>query len=331
MTALRAAVIGCGAISGNHLKNIPAAGGTVCALCDPDRAAAEKRAAEFGLSVPIYADFAALLEQEKPDVVHICTPHYLHAEMIVAALEQGIHVLCEKPLAIREAQLRTVLEAERKSTAKLGVCLQNRYEANFLKLKDYADHGVLGAAGTVIWDRDAAYYASGAWRGKWATEGGGVMINQALHTLDLLQWLCGMPTHVTAHCANDLHQGVIEVEDTASAVFETETGRFNFFATTACGASFPAQVQLRTARKETVIASGKCLTVNGQVESGEAEAADGKAVWGSGHRKLIDHFYRCLQSGEKFPIDGPEAAKVVRLVLAMYRSEGERIKIEQEE
>ena len=323
MTARRVAVVGCGAISGNHLR---ALGDAVCALCDTDREKAAQRAAEFSLQVPIYTDYAAMLDGEKPTSVHICTPHYLHAEMVMAALERGIHVLCEKPLAITEEQLGAVLKAEKRSAAKLGVCLQNRYEPSFLRLRDYAAHGIVGAAGTVIWSRDAAYYGSGAWRGKWATEGGGVMINQALHTLDLLQWLCGMPKFVTAHCSNDTHTGVIEVEDTASAVFETEKGCFNFFATTSCGASFPAQVSLRTAEKETLLATGRTFVCNGRAEDCGA-AAVGKEVWGSGHERLIAHFYDCLQKGSPFPIDGQEAAKVVRMVLAMYRSKGRRIAI----
>ena len=331
-TVYRVAVLGCGAISGNHLAALKLAGQEICALCDilPERA--ESRKAEYGLTdAKVYTDWHLLLEREKPDCVHICLPHDLHAPVAAEALRRNVNVLCEKPLAITLEGLREVLQAERESAAMLGVCLQNRYVANMRRLREYAAHGVEGAAGTVIWKRDADYYATGAWRGTWEQEGGGVMINQALHTLDLLQWICGMPAYVTAHCANDHLCGVIETEDTASALFETADGtRLSFFATTAGGADLPVQLLLHTSQKETVTAANKYFIVNGQaLESAPEEPIAGKTVWGSGHKKLIADFYDHLARGEHFPIDGPEAAKVVRLILGMYASNGKRIPVPQ--
>lgn len=164
--SFRAAVVGCGAIAPNHVTGILAAGQTLAAVCDPDRSHAERLLARFGLSVPIYTDLEELLDREHPDVLHICTPHYLHAPMCCAALSRGVNVLCEKPLGISEADLRAIEAAEAESTAMLGVCLQNRYEPNFLRLKAIArEEGVAAAFGVVAWRRDADYYASGAWRG----------------------------------------------------------------------------------------------------------------------------------------------------------------------
>jgi len=321
---MRVAVIGCGAISQSHIDAIQESGQTLCALCDVNRAAAEEKAA----CVPIYTDFIALLEQEKPDSVHICTPHYLHADMCVEALSRGIHVLCEKPLAITIADLERVIEAEKASSATLGVCLQNRYEPNMQVLKEYAAHGVVSVCGSMFWKRDEAYYASGPWRGKWKTEGGGVTINQALHTLDLLQYLGGMPKYVTAHCFNEHLQGVIEVEDTVNARMETEDGRIlSFFATTAAGSSFPAEVRLRTEQKESLVASNKFLTLNGQLLPGSTAESSGKEVWGTGHTLLIADFYRHLEAGLPFPIGAEEGAKCVRLTLTIYASGGKRIEV----
>ena len=204
----------------------------------------------------------------------------------------------------------------------LGVCLQNRYEPNFLRLKATSgEEGVAAAFGVVAWRRDADYYASGAWRGKWATEGGGVMINQALHTLDLLQWLCGMPQTVTAHLSDDHLQGVIEVEDTATAHFRLPDGRaFQLFATTACTSDFPAQLQLITCAGHRYFADNTSLCRDGEPLPGEKSATLGKTVWGSGHCRLIADFYRHLSEGTHFPIDAHEGAKVIRLILAMYVS-----------
>ena len=268
------------------------------------------------------------LKKEHPDCVHICTPHYLHADMCVKALSLGIHVLCEKPLAITIADLERVIAAEKASSATLGVCLQNRYEPNMQTLKEYASHGVVSVCGSVFWKRDESYYASGPWRGRWETEGGGVAINQALHTLDLLQYLGGMPKYVTAHCFNDHLQGIIEVEDTVSARLETEDGKIlTFFATTAAGSSFPAEVRLRTMQKETLVASSKFLTVNGKLIPGNTGESAVKEVWGTGHARLISDFYRHLEAGLHFPIDATEGGKSLRLVLSIYASKGKRIQV----
>lgn len=319
---MRAAVVGCGAIAPNHAAGILADGQTLAAVCDIDPSRARALTERFGLTVPAYTDLSEMLEREHPDVLHICTPHYLHAPMCCLALARGINVLCEKPLGISKADLAAVLEAERNSPAKLGVCLQNRYEKNFIRLRELAGAaGVAAAFGMVAWNRGAAYYASGDWRGKWATEGGGVMINQALHTLDLLQWICGMPAEVTAHTANDHLAGAIEVEDTATGLFRLpDGGGFNLFATTACGKDFPAQIHLITRDGHRYFADSVTLVQDGKPLPGEVKATVGKAVWGTGHKRLIADFYRCIRTGERFPIDGREGAKVVRLILAMYAS-----------
>ena len=133
MKTFRIAVIGCGAISGNHINAIVGSGNKICALCDIVPEHAQEKIEKFELAgVPIYTDYVELLEKEKPDSIHICTPHYLHAEMVIAALGRGIHVLCEKPLAINMEQLHAVLAAEEASTAQLGVCQQNRFEPRML-------------------------------------------------------------------------------------------------------------------------------------------------------------------------------------------------------
>lgn len=333
MGTFRVAVIGCGAISGNHINGILSAGQTICALCDiePDRAKA--KAEQYRLTdAKIYTDYVQMLDREKPDSVHICTPHYLHAPMCVEALGRNINVLCEKPLSINMEQLHAVLKAEKASRAQLGVCQQNRFEPNMIWLMDFIkEHGVKSGLGIVSWERNEAYYRSGAWRGTILEEGGGVMINQALHTLDLLQHLCGMPTHVTSHVDNDFHKDFTEVEDTASAHFEREDGvRYAFFATTAATGDLPVQLQFVTSDGHRVIATNDFVVVDGrQVEiEDDREAAHmvGKAVWGTGHAVLIKDFYNCIDKGTPFRISGTEGAKVVQLILSMYHSHGNRIK-----
>lgn len=327
----RVAIIGCGSISANHASALVNAGQNVCALCDVDLTKANKLKERFSLDdAKVYEDFRVMIETEKPDCVHICTPHYLHAPMIVYALERDINVLSEKPLCISMEQLTEIRLAAKASKASLGVCQQNRYEAAMQTLKNIADtEGIRSAFGHVVWCRDEGYYASGEWRGKWDTEGGGVMINQALHTLDIMQWLCGMPDYVTAHISNDHLKGVIEVEDTASALFEYKNGpSFTFFATTAADADFSVMIRLRLENKDSINAENKLITRNGKiVDHVDNSEVLGKSVWGMGHKTLINDFYKCLGDKTPFRLGLDEAEKVVRLILSMYRSNGERIEI----
>ena len=334
MKAFRVAVIGCGAISVNHVNGILHAGNTVCALCDvlPEHAQSIAERFELG-DVPIYTDYVEMLDREKPDSVHICTPHYLHAPMCVEALQRNVNVLCEKPLSINMDQLHSVLEAERASGARLGVCQQNRFEKNMLWLIDFIkEHGVKSGVGLVSWKRDEKYYNSAEWRGTILEEGGGVMINQALHTLDLLQHMCGMPTHVTAHISNDYHKDYIEVEDTAVAHFELADGtRYHFYATTAATANLPVQFQFVTKDNKRVFATNDIVTVDDELVTvaDKASLADhmvGKTVWGTGHAVLIEDYYRAIEEGRPFRIPGTEGAKVIQLILSMYHSHGNRIK-----
>ena len=330
-SVLRVALVGCGEISGNHIGSILETEAELVAICDVLPEKAREKAAKYGLkNTSVYENYEEMLDRERPDVVHICTPHDLHAPMAIAALERGINVLCEKPLCISMEQLTVLREAEERSVAQIGVCHQNRYKPSMQTLRELARDGVSGVFGSVVWKRDDAYYRSGDWRGTWAREGGGVMINQALHTLDLLQWIAGMPTHVTAQIGNWTHRGVIEVEDTASATFVCENGMpMQFFATTSAGASLPITVQMMLADKRKVMAQNDVLMVNAEPVRipSRSGALAGKEVWGVEHAALIADFYRCVRSGEHFPIDVEEAGRVVRLILSMYRSNGETIEI----
>lgn len=321
---MRIALVGLGAIIPNHINALLECGQEIVALCDIDPTKPAATNEKHGLSAACYTDFEQMLDEVKPDAVHICTPHYLHAPMCCAALARNIHVLCEKPLAISKEQLEMLEEAVRHSDAQLGVCHQNRFKATSQYAKElFANAPPTAAAASMIWKRDAAYYQSCAWRGTWAEEVGGVMINQALHTLDLLQWFCGFPRTVWAHVANDSLQGVIEAEDTAHAVFTLEHGgKFVIDATNAASHSFPVQLMLH-GNKTTVQICGDQVTVNGVTTAhSDGKPKIGKIEWGVAHTKLIRRFYECLSTGEPFEVDLTEGRKVIDLVLAMYRSNG---------
>lgn len=327
---MNVAIVGCGVIARTHVKVAKQCGANIVALCDIDWNKAHDLATKNDLNCALYTDYRQMADNEQIDVLHICTPHYLHCEMTLYALKRDINVLCEKPLCISVEQLEEVLQAEKQSHAKLGVCLQNRYNLATLAARQYlSGKTVVAAHGEVCWNRDEAYYRSGDWRGKWATEGGGVLINQALHTLDLLQYLCGMPDRVTACCDNWYHRGVIEVEDVATAVFfGKDCGNFDFFATTTSAAELPAQLTVKTADKHTVVILPDAAYVDGQTLTFDPHGEYiGKCCYGKGHASLIPDFYNSVETGEPFAIDGTEGAKVVKMILAVYNSKGRETKI----
>ena len=318
---MRAAIIGYGVIGKVHAKTIPQYA-TLEAVCDVNESVFE-----LCPDVKHYTDYKKMLDEVRPDVVHICTPHYLHAEMVIEALGRGINVLCEKPLCIKVEDIDRILEAEKNSKAQLGVCLQNRYNSSNIAIKEYLEgKAVEVGVGQVSWHRDSAYYASGNWRGKWATEGGGVLINQALHTLDLMQWFCGMPENMIATVSNLTLKDTIEVEDTATLLC-SGGGNFNFYATIGTARDCPVEISLR-ADGEWIKIMPKYTVIGDSLTSyRETRHAFGKECYGSGHGALLADYYDCVATGRHFAIDGAEGAKVVRLILAAYRSGGEQIKI----
>lgn len=326
---MRVGIVGLGAISPLHIRAILKYGQKITAICDVDPEKRQKVNAEFGLNAEEYSDYNALLASGKVDVVHVCTPHYLHAEIICMALGANIHVLCEKPLAINFEQLDAIEKAVKNSSATLGVCFQNRYNASVLYLKEFfKDKEIIAATANLVWNRGKDYYSSAKWRGKKQYEGGGVMINQAIHTLDLLQWFCGMPESVIAHCSNNSLKNVIDVEDTAFGCFTLKNGgNFIINATNSAASCFPIVLMFQS-KTDAVELSGDNLIVNGKfVTKSDGAPIFGKEEWGVGHDKLIKEFYICLENGKKFPIDFYEASKTVKLILKMYQSNGEKVNI----
>ena len=322
-------IAGLGAIAPLHIRAILNRGQKITAICDVDAEKCKKINDEFNLGAKEYSDYNQMIDSGEVDVIHVCLPHYLHAEIICAALGANIHVLCEKPLAINFEQLNDIEKAVKNSSATLGVCFQNRYNASVLYLKEFfKGKEITAATANLVWQRDEKYYASGAWRGKKQYEGGGVMINQAIHSLDLLQWFCGMPETVIAHCSNNSLQGVIDVEDTAYGLFSLKNGgNFVINATNAAKNCFTI-ISMFHAGDDTVELSGDNLIVNGKfVTKSDGSPIFGKEEWGVGHNNLIREFYNCLEKGEKFPIDFYEGSKTVKLILKMYESNGKKINI----
>lgn len=320
-----AAVIGCGDISTIHVAALATMDNAeLVAVCDtdPDRL----QAAEAAHGVPGYADYLDMLQKVRPDVVHVCTPHHLHASVAADCLERGVNVIVEKPLAHTLAEGQRLIEVAERSEAKIAVCFQNRYNATSQAMHKLLDGGtlgqVIGASATVMWHRDASYYRNRPWRGTWAEGGGGLMMNQAIHTVDLLQWLVGDVAKVEGHASTRSLGGVIEVEDTAEFVAEHVNGaRSVFYSTLANAVNAPVTLDIVT-EKATLSLRGD-LTVSyadGTVDVIPERVAEsgGRSYWGVSHELLIADFYNKLQDAGPFWINPAEAGKSLRIIKDIY-------------
>lgn len=319
-------IIGCGSISENHLKALMQTEGVyIAAVCDIDSEKCQKAARQVGAVA--YEDYHDLLADKRVQSVHICTPHYLHAPMAIDALNSGHDVLAEKPMAISREQADAMLAAEAASGKTLGVCFQNRYNAATRCIEQALQNGlgpVKGGAAIVMWDRGAGYYATGEWRGKWSTEGGALMINQAIHTLDLLRYFAGEEIiSVKSSMSAKRNADCIECEDTCDLLMTTASGaRFLFYATNCCVGNWPVQLKLSCEHGEIEM-NGSVVTVRRDGKPAVTEdftdhAVYGKDYWGKGHIMLINDFYRCIRSGEKFPICAAEALKTTLILEEAY-------------
>lgn len=321
------AIVGAGAISAVHceaIKNIPNA--RLTALCDIKRERAEERALKYGGNV--YTDFDTMLDNEKIDVLHICTPHYLHVPMAISALEKGINVILEKPPAITKEEFERLEKVSKNTSARLGICFQNRYNESVREVKKLLSCGkcgkVMGARAFVTWNRTADYYKSSGWRGDIKTEGGGVLINQAIHTLDLITYLLGEPVSVSAHTSNNHLKGVINVEDTVSAYISYPDFNVLFFATTAYCKDAPNILEI-VCENCVIRIEGKKLTVSHN--DGKTDVYDystittvGKQCWGASHAHLILDYYECLAENRQFPVSLESARPSFEALTAIYDS-----------
>ena len=210
MKQFRVGIIGCGNIFPMHAIPVTAQeNAELVAVCDVKEDRARAKAEEFNCAY--YLDYQEMIDQENLDVVHICTPHYLHAPMAIYAAKKGVHVLTEKPMAIKLEDAKAMIAAAEKNDVVLGVIFQNRYNPGSKLIKKALDSGELGGVIScklsVTWQRTDEYYSQSDWKGTWDKEGGGVVIDQAIHTLDLARWLINSEIEfVEANIANRTHQ-----------------------------------------------------------------------------------------------------------------------------
>jgi len=325
MSAIRAAVVGCGDVSVVHLDAIAKRQGTELvgiAETDPGRraAAAERR------GVPGFATVEELLDAVRPDVVHVCTPHDQHAPVAIAALRAGASVLVEKPLADTIDAARELAAVLSESPGQLALCFQNRYNPPVRALQELIGSDALGriegAAATVLWHRTPEYYRDRPWRGTWSGGGGGLLMNQAIHTLDLLNWLLGPVEEVKGSASTRALADVIEVEDTAEMALRHASGvRSVFFATLGHGRNSDVEIEIvgeratATLRGDLTVryADGRVMTVPERTAT-----TGGQSYWGLSHELLIDDFHSRLSAPEPFWIGVDAGLDTLTTIAAVY-------------
>lgn len=338
---VRYAIVGCGVIGPVHADAVtqhPSA--ELVGVCDilPERA--QSCAERFGGRA--YADCAEMLECERPQAISVCTPHNCHAEVAVQGLEAGAHVLCEKPLDGRPEAMDRMIDAARRTGCLLAGVFQHRFDPVSATIKRAIDAGMFGrllnAGATIRCTRTEAYYGSAAWRGTWAGEGGAVLINQAIHSIDMMQWLAGRVKTVCGRWANLTHEGVIEAEDAGSAWLEFENGALGTIeATSSSHMDFDSGVHVYGTEGSARVATGwpndvtwldmesesaarELREMLSEAAQQEAVPTVGKLCYGNSHVRQVADFVEAVRDARPPHISAESARHAVQIVHAVYES-----------
>ncbi len=298
-------IIGCGAIFDTHAEAVAASeSARLVSVADINNGRVKRAADTYKCAY--FNDYRKMLDDDKVDVIHLCTPHYLHVPMAIEILDSDKHVIIEKPVGISCAQVKELEKAAGKSKCLASVIFQNRYNESSIKAKELVENNTLGRLkgikGIVTWHRSSDYYVKSGWRGRFDTEGGGVSINQAIHTLDLMQWFGGSIKSIMGHAGTYLLDEVIEVEDTANALIRFDNGAIGiFFATNCYTSNSPVEIELDFEKGKLMLYNNKLILDNGQgreiLVDNTAENVKYKDYWGCSHKRQIEEFYCTVLNG----------------------------------
>jgi UDP-N-acetyl-2-amino-2-deoxyglucuronate dehydrogenase len=284
-----------------------------------------------------YQDFAAFLKHRPMDLVIVGSPSGLHAEQGIAAAHQGLHVLTEKPIEITTARADALIAAAKQYDVRLGVIFQDRTKPHIRRLKNWLDQDLLGKVlfvdACVKWYRPPDYYANSRWRGTQTLDGGGALINQGVHTVDLLLWLLGDVVRVQARTATLFHK--IEAEDTAVAILEFSSGALGVFhATTAAYPGYPRRVEISGTQGTVILEHDRIIAANlrnapataglaalNQSTKDENQSASSAAVSDfRGHQAVIEDFLAAIRQNRVSACDGLEGRRSIALIETIYRA-----------
>jgi len=324
-------LIGAGNISQTHARAAAAVGGVaVAAVFGANADKARDLAAQHGAKA--YDDIDAFLGHKPMEVVIIGSPSGVHASEGIAAARRGLHVLVEKPIEVTTERADALIAASEEAGVRLGVIFQDRMKPGIVALKQLVESGGLGrvlrVSARVPWYRPPDYYRLSRWRGTTALDGGGALMNQGIHTVDLLLWLLGDVTRVQARTATLLHE--IESEDTAVALLEFASGALGVLeATTAQYPGFPRRVEVSGTDGTVVLENDRIVaaelrTPRPELLEGEGDtnpSASSPVVSDvRGHQRILEDFLRAVETGARPACDGHEGRGSVELVETIYRA-----------
>jgi predicted dehydrogenase len=327
----RFAIVGAGAVADFHAKAIvenPRA--ELVAVCSRGIDRARELAAQYGIPVA-HDDYQQLLKQDDIDVVSVCTPSGLHCEIAVAAAQAGKHVLCEKPLEITREKMDRMIAACRAAGVKLGAVFQRRTSPAAAAIREAVRDGRLGRMvlgdAYLKFNRSPEYYRSAGWRGTRAIDGGGALMNQGVHGVDLIQWMMGDIQSVFAYSAALVRD--IEVEDTAVAVVKYKSGAFGVIqGTTSVYPGREARFELHGERGSIIYADSgfKEWKIEGSDETAPkvgataSSSSDPLNYSVKGHAILVDDMIEAIRENRDPMITGEDARKAIDVILAIYES-----------
>jgi UDP-N-acetyl-2-amino-2-deoxyglucuronate dehydrogenase len=327
---MKVGLLGAGNISDTHARAARANPGVeIAAVCGANREKVARLAGAYGGVA--YDDVDAFLEHRPMDIVAIGSPSGLHADQTIKAMRRGLHVLVEKPLDVTTAKVDAVIAEAGRAGVKVGVFFQDRLRPDVAEMKRVIDGGRLGkpvfASGRVKWYRPPEYYGTSRWRGTCALDGGGALMNQGIHTVDLLQWLFGPVAEVCARTATRLHS--IEAEDTAAAVLQFKSGALGVIeATTSVFPGYARRVEL-TGAEGTLILEGDRLVaadMRNAVDITTASPTDLESTASpvvsdsSPHQRVFEDFIKAIETNGTPACDAREGRHSVAIVEAVYRS-----------
>ncbi len=341
MDKVRYGIIGIGGMGSSHARTLAKGevnGAVLTAVCDinPDRLTWAK--SNLGEDVALFDSADEFFKSQLIDAVIIATPHYDHPGLAIKGFEANLHVLTEKPAGVYTKQVRLMNEAAKASGKVFGIMYNQRTNPIYQKLKDLIESGELGAirrTNWIItdWYRPQSYYDSGSWRATWAGEGGGVLLNQDPHQLDLWQWTCGMPKRVRAFCGFGKHHD-IEVEDDVTAYVEYENGATGVFVTSTSDAPGTNRFEVSGDRGKIVIEDGKLTFWRNRIPEPEFNATFKGGfgqpevwkceipVWGPNlqHLGILRNFTDAILKGTKLLAPGEEGIFGLTISNAMHLS-----------
>ena len=327
-------MIGTGMVAKYHAAAIAeASGARLSAVCRADASRAAEAAQEFG--VPCETGLEALLDRPDVDAVCVCTPSGLHAQQVQEAARAGKHVLVEKPMALSLTDADAMIGACQKAGVHLGVCFQRRTDPEIRELAAAIGAGELGrlVLGTVSvpYFRSQSYYDSATWRGTWSLDGGGALMNQGIHLVDLLLWLMGDEAEVIG-ASGGAASHEIEVEDGVVAAFRFSQGaRGTLAATTAAAPGFPHRVEIYGTKGGAQIEGdglirweGEAPRIHPQGQGTEAagSGASPTGISAIGHTHIVQDFVESIRDGRQPLVSGAEGRRSLALILDVYRAAG---------